>query len=514
MCTICGPQVKEIKIVASLQDISVNNALTLSNGLLQLGGALVKNTDITGTFNINIGTSSNRLIQINTRATNQILSEFNNGLVSNSIKLDSSGILITDNTTNPKGLVGNADYKANYTANSYTQKIYTDSRIVGRAISNLLSNPTITENGFSIIWDNTASQFTLSSAIPGIGTTTQIIFNDGGALNGDSKLLYDKSGIGKLTVNNILIGNSTYAGTTSTISAGGVNSNISLTLTPKGTGELIIDSTSLLFGQLASGSERAITVRGNDSLIHLNLEVKGTEGVVHIGSINEAGANRYIGVRGSVTDINLEIRPKGLGEILIGDRTGPGTLKVLRSSGISPIANLRLANKTGSFIDVTEFGFIFGGLSTPELRIGANTDAGTQRILGVLGSSSNIDLLISAKGDGRVYLNGSTLIELPIGNWNMHAGSGGTSSIPISLTTYGLDWTKIIGIEVEIVDNTNTLRSPLFLRVAGSDFTPSGFYDYNSTDITLYRRTGSFYDSAAYNGTGFSRGTLLIKYKL
>lgn len=519
MCEICGPQIKEIKIVGSLLNTNVNNALILANGTLQLGGnPLIKDTDIAGAYTLNLGTTLTRLTQLNIKASNQVLGEFSSGANTASILLNSSGILITDTTATPRGLLGSTNFQSNYLANSYVQKVYVDSRIVSKAISAILANPTVSENTYSITWDNTAGNFTLSaSAAPAVpGANTQVIFNNGGALAGDPKLFYNVGG-SFLSVWALQLGDPTYGAGDVIINSNGAGATIAIRISPKGNGNIILETglagTGIIQLGNAGGSMRTIRADGGSSLIDISLEPKGTEGIVYIGNVNEAGGFRYIGTRGSGTDIGLEIRPKGTGDILIGNNTVAYARNTIRASS-SLNSTLRLASKSGIYADVDGIAgeFLLGGTTNgPSLILGSTaTDGGTTRIINVRGTQANISLLIYSKGTGSIYLNDSTYKDYEIGNWNMNISAGGLLSVNVP---HGLTIDKIDSVDVLIRNDANTFKSKLITGTT-VDFTIQGYYYVNAFDVTLVVKTGGSYDNTNYDGTGFSRGRIRIWYKI
>jgi len=159
----CGSGVsviQEIKVLASASSLQFNNGLTFTvPNLVQLGGPLLQDTVLNGNFNLTLGQSSNRLTSLSINTNTSIGLNFNNGTVGNSLTLSSTGVLLTDTTSSPKGLVGNADYSVNYTNLTYTQKVYVDNRIGGKAVSSLVTTPTVIQNGYVLSWDNTNQRY-------------------------------------------------------------------------------------------------------------------------------------------------------------------------------------------------------------------------------------------------------------------------------------------------------------------------------------------------------------------
>jgi len=166
--------------------LTFDNGLTLTGFNIRLGGPLLANTDITGVFNLNLGTDGSKLANFQIRSTtlvdikgvgtSQLLFNGTNsasiigGSVSSYFIINDSGsLIIRDNEVgaNQRGLRGYADYSANITSTDYTQKVYTDTKIVGKNTSSLLQTPTVTEHGYLVSWDNVNSRFNLTAPVSG-----------------------------------------------------------------------------------------------------------------------------------------------------------------------------------------------------------------------------------------------------------------------------------------------------------------------------------------------------------
>lgn len=517
-CENCGQIITEVRVVASLLNTEVNNALTLSNGLLQFGGPLVKNTDVTGLYILNFGTGVDRIGQFNINASSQVLTKFDNGVVSSSLLFNSSGILVTDATTSPKGLLGNADFKANYVNNSYVQKVYVDTRLVGRAISATLANPTITQNNFAITWDNTANAFTLSSASSAVpGATTQVIYNNAGVLAGDEKFVFD-NGIGQLTVRRLQLGDPNFTGTETFITNTGTQTDISFRLEPKGAGNINLNITGgviHLGATTGSFTNTIIRARGNEAQINISLEPKGTEGIIYIGSINEAGGFRYLQARGNTAITSLELRPQGNGEILVGNNTLSSIFPTIRASSSLSNATLRLAAKSGTFLDIDGIAGevkIAGTTNGPTLVLGSAagvSDGGSGRIIIARGSSPDINLFIYSKGLGKIYLNDITQVEIALPVWNMSS----TSFVNVAIN---INPEQIESIAISIVSDFAGW-TPIDFWSIGSEVA-SGNYSWSGgagvTNITVTRTATGIYTGGAYISTAASRGKVFVKYRL
>jgi hypothetical protein len=83
--------------------------------------------------------------------------------------------------------------------------------------------------------------------------------------------------------------------------------------------------------------------------------------------------------------------------------------------------------------------------------------------------------------------------KIATGDWNM-------SALIFKTVPHGLDFTKIIGVEVTIRNDSNTAR----FQLVG--------VDWNATEISI---PNSGYGSLPeFDGTGFSRGTVIVEYEV
>jgi len=491
-----------IKVVASIQDATINNALTFQSGVFQFGGPLVKNTEVSGAFRLDLGITSSRLTEFNVRTSGRVFLEFNNGIGTSTLTLDSNGVLVTDTNAAPKGLFGSANFSANYIANSYIQKVYADSRIAGKQITAILANPTVTQNGYFVTWNNSLNQFDLTIGVLSAGTDTQVIYNSGGSLTGDNNFVYSSN---TLSVGNINLGVNTLAGALRTIQVLSSSANSALDILTKGIGDLRlgIESGSIIIGKTTStSSSYKVVVNGTQPQIDIYIEPKGTEGVVYVGSSTDAGGYRYIRANGSAGNVSLVLQSKlESNSVIIGSRDLrlglPTTTTVERSiiaEGSEPNINLSIWGKGLSF-----------------LKIGNPNEASTGRFLEPTSSSATCDLFITGKNlgiNGRVWINGRTTVEIPIPSWNMDS----TSNISIAFASYGLTASQILDAQAIIRNDAGTLYSNLLFR-NGVDNTIAGWIEWSTTDFILNRRLSGPYDAATYSGTGFNRGTLLVTYK-
>lgn len=141
--------------------LTANNGLTKTGSNIQLGGALVQNTNITGNFIFDVtmtgGTTSGLLqlsnsiakiewndsastsvsrVQSNNAGINLLVTDFTTGLITNRLLLSNVVTTVTNNGTNntmvitdaisSKGVIYAADYSANFTPESLVTKRYVD----------------------------------------------------------------------------------------------------------------------------------------------------------------------------------------------------------------------------------------------------------------------------------------------------------------------------------------------------------------------------------------------------
>ena len=100
-------------------------------------------------------------------------------------------------------------------------------------------------------------------------------------------------------------------------------------------------------------------------------------------------------------------------------------------------------------------------------------------------------------------------IEYAITNWNMHQASVGTDTKVIS-HGLGANWQNVKDIKVMIYNDADTIRTGLLGSISNGDL--GGSYSIDSTNITLARTTGGFYDAIGYAGTG-TRGHMIVELK-
>jgi len=497
MC--CGQTILEkVKLVASLEDITVNNALTLLNSYLQFGGPLVQNTEVTEAYKLSFGIIGNRLKEFNANVNQKVELSFSDEIISANLLINNNGFLLNDSTTTPKGLVGAADYSANYTNNTYVQKLYVDSHLVGKQISTILQNPTDTQNGYTVSWDQPNQKFTLTpGAQISAGADTQIIYNSGGTLVGNNNLIFASN---ILSAPNINLGISALSGTLREIKVISSDVDVALSLKTKGAGNLNLSifSGSIKLGDTtSSNTNQILTATGSNGQIDISLEPKGTEGVIYIGNINEAGGNRYSTVRGSATNISYVLSGKGTGNII-------SNASILQL-GLSTLTGARryiLAKGSSGTIDI-----IIGGQDTGSVvYIGSDDDNASSRFLRPNSSSANINFLIDAKGTGKVFVNGfANWKKIAIGDWNMDT----TAFIPIP---HGLGSKAKIGVVYAVIISDGGFYYPINTTIS-TVAAAGSVQEITDTDIILGRIPGGSFDSTSFDSTGFNRGYVYISYE-
>jgi hypothetical protein len=169
----------------NLVDIGIGttyqNALNKIGSVVKLGGPLTEDTIITGNFNLLLGTDIDKISSFQVRAvggfdingignSRLVTSGFHSiqligGVVSSYLMVNDDGaIILRDNSggINKRGLRGYENYSDNITDHDYIQKVYADTKIVGRSISSNLLTPTGAEHFNVIKWDSINQRFTLA----------------------------------------------------------------------------------------------------------------------------------------------------------------------------------------------------------------------------------------------------------------------------------------------------------------------------------------------------------------
>jgi hypothetical protein len=109
-------------------------------------------------------------------------------------------------------------------------------------------------------------------------------------------------------------------------------------------------------------------------------------------------------------------------------------------------------------------------------------------------------------------VNGGKLtLELTIGDWNMHAGGGGTASAVVNHGLSSSQWKTIRVKNVTIRNDADTLYYDL--EFADDTFGISGGVGAKtSSSITLNRITSGLFDQATFSTTSYNRGWIVLEY--
>lgn len=95
--------------------------------------------------------------------------------------------------------------------------------------------------------------------------------------------------------------------------------------------------------------------------------------------------------------------------------------------------------------------------------------------------------------------------KINIGDWNMFSSGGGSGSIGKSVA-HGLTFSKIIGVNVFIRDDSGTtLLRPI-------DFAAGGEVQILLTNVDMGAFAAGVFDNNSYNLTPFNRGYIIIQY--
>jgi hypothetical protein len=237
---------------------SFGSGLTESGGLVTAGGTATQNisfnSDVAGTraFSVGISTpfSSVSLRASNAGNTNRSNVSLTSSLAtlsrsvganSFSVGLGDTGGIITDQL-NTGGLQNFADYSANFTARNLVDYGFVTTHIGTRAVDTLVTNPTVSQNGYVIAWNNTNLEYELVPQSGGgvsFGTSGQLPFVNSGATNFSYEAGFEYSSSSNLFIAPALQLNnaSTAGGGSITVQSSDTDAN--LTLNAKGGGTII-----------------------------------------------------------------------------------------------------------------------------------------------------------------------------------------------------------------------------------------------------------------------------------
>ncbi len=222
---------------------------------------------------------------------------------------------------------------------------------------------------------------------------------------------------------NVVFKYATGTGTSATVANGktviayakaddGTNPNIS---TISLASDLVDDTTPQLGGNLDTNSfmidfDDAHGIRDENGNEQLIFETTGSA-VNHVDITNAAtGSGPEIGAVGDDSNINLELRPKGTGEIQIGTGAANATLTssgahdlILDTNGGTNSGNITITDAANGNITATPNG-------TGEVVVGGNTNPGTL-VLNCESNSHGIKLQSPAHSSGQSYT-----LKFPTGN--------------------------------------------------------------------------------------------------
>lgn len=511
--------VKEIKIIGKIENVAARNGVNYTDGFLEFGGPLIHDTVVNGNYKLSFGNFGSSINYFSVSSSTTVYLEASNGISGSFINIDNNVILLGSSSPTSKGLQGLHDYSPNYTALTYVQKIYTDSRIVGFPVSTDIYTPGPPQNGQVIAWNDPSRMWVMqpAGAAPTAGTDTQVIYNVAGALVGHENFTFTTA-TNFLSVPSISLGHGTLGGTNRFISALGSEANINIVLQPKAIGaiELSVTSGAVVIGTPSSPNVvHRIMARGANPQVDISLEPKGTDGMVFIGDKDEAGLYRRIGARGYNANVNLMLISKAHGDIILEADPGAdgdgGWVKI--GSGSSFASGTRTRRIYASSDYVTTNLEIGGDGAAYALLVGTSNQNVATRYLTVASSAFDCNLNIYGKGAGLVAVNGIVRSKKIAFYWNMDNTGGITIAHGFDVNS----WKKIVSVDVVVRNNFDAEYGPLDRKV-GADTTGAsqgGIVSWGNTTVALTRRDGGFFDNANYNlFSPYVRGWIYINYEL
>lgn len=103
------------------------------------------------------------------------------------------------------------------------------------------------------------------------------------------------------------------------------------------------------------------------------------------------------------------------------------------------------------------------------------------------------------------FLNGGLRTKVvEIGDWNMDADN-------TVLVAHGLTLSKIRTVKAMIRNDANSVHYDL-LTTDGSGNFAAGYDFISSSDVSLRRTFGGFFDGTSFNSTSYNRGWVIIQY--
>ena len=264
----------------------------------------------------------------------------------------------------------------------------------------------------------------------------------------------------------------------------GTNPNIS---TISLASDLVDDTTPQLGGNLDTNSfmidfDDAHGIRDENGNEQLIFETTGSA-VNHVDITNAAtGSGPEIGAVGDDSNINLELRPKGTGEIMIGTGAATATLTssgaydlTLDTNGGTNSGTITITDGANGAITATPNG-------TGEVVVGGNTNPGTL-VLNCESNSHGIKLQSPAHSASQSYT-----LKFPTGNVtagtflkvNSITGSGTTAVGQLSFAAAGTSWQAV--------------KTSTFTAAAGEGY----FVNTTSSAITMNLPAGTLGDEIAF----------------
>ena len=296
---------------------------------------------------------------------------------------------------------------------------------------------------------------------------------------------------------NVVFKYATGTGTSATVTNGktviayakaddGTNPNIS---TISLASDLVDDTTPQLGGNLDTNSfmidfDDAHGIRDENGNEQLIFETTGSA-VNHVDITNAAtGSGPEIGAVGDDSNINLELRPKGTGEIQIGTGAANATLTssgahdlILDTNGGTNSGNITITDAANGNITATPNG-------TGEVVVGGNTNPGTL-VLNCESNSHGIKLQSPAHSSGQSYT-----LKFPTGNVTADrflkvasitgSGTTGVGQLSFAEVSGGTSWQAV--------------KTSSFTAAAGEGY----FVNTTSNVITMTLPAGTIGDEVVF----------------
>jgi hypothetical protein len=500
--------------------------------VVKLGGtALDRHTDIIGNFNLNLGTTGNKLaaFQLNVTGQSSLVSGTTQihlngvnpftvigGVAGSSFIIDAGGgFLITDLQAgaSQRGLKGSADFSANSTSNDFIQKVYADNRIGGKNVFSLITAPGVGQHNFAVIWDNTNNRYTLGSVGGGGGggitnsaPSLNLMKSDG--TNAIDSGLTVTGASGTITLSGLNIVNSAVrfgAGTTPStfaiskqLEASNTGSFASSIATPF---RLLANST---IGPITAGIGVGMDFVVSTNTIGPNFEIGGA--LYCLLSDATSGAEYFdISLRtmrnGSGPSEIIKFAPIGIGTSV--RITTPGSLE-LNPAGILQINSNTIVN------NVAKFGIVGDSTIDRRLHVEENTPNGT---------STLYPIRLTSISTGSISDDFGTGIEFEVETASSNNEIGATiEALVIDRTSAAENFdlvfrTMVSGAtaieQFRISNLLSYFRSNIQLGISGVSGDRTISVSSSTTDSSLFLQTqgsGSFF----FTGTSWGNGGLEI----